>query len=163
MEKEILDNVEGANKKRSQFLIVLCILTFVGSGLGVLSGIWGLVPSTVETGLQSMRDLQEGPQVFDIGDFNEAEYIKWSFYSNISGVITSLICLTGALLMFRLQRNGYFLYLCGWVVSIVITMMAMPHLLTGDLAGAGFVSTVFSILIMIAFAIMYGLNLKQMK
>ena len=58
-EKDILDNEEGTVKKRSQFLNVLCILTFVGSGLGVLGAIWGLVPSTVETGLQSMRELQD--------------------------------------------------------------------------------------------------------
>ncbi|MFT6280174.1 MAG: hypothetical protein ACJA0U_000291 [Salibacteraceae bacterium] len=164
MDKDILDDEEGTIKKRSQFLNVLCILTFVGSGLGVLGAIWGLVPSTVETGLQSMRELQETQnQIFDIGDFNEVEYVKWSFYSNIAGIATSLICLTGALLMFRLKRNGYFVYIAGWIAQIVITSMAMPHLLTGDLAGAGVISIVFNILIMIAFFVMYGLNLKHMK
>ena len=44
----ILESNPFEEPKRSQFLTVLCILSFIMCGLGLLSGIWGIYQSTPE-------------------------------------------------------------------------------------------------------------------
>lgn len=163
MEEQIdmLDQENQGVGKRPQFLTVLCILTFVGSGLAILGAIWGFVPSTTENSLQAMRELRG--TAFNIGDFNEENYIKWTLYSNIAALFGGLICIGGALMMWQQKKIGFFLYIPGYLITFIVSVFAMSHLLTGDLKGFGTISLAFSALIMLAFFIMYAVNLKHMK
>ena len=61
---DLLDLSE-APAKRPAFITVLCILTFVGAGIGILSGIYSLltVQNTIET-LERFNSLSKGFGVF---------------------------------------------------------------------------------------------------
>lgn len=93
---ETLDANVGA-VKRPGFLTVLCILTFIGSGLGLLGGILGLVGSSVLS--------MFAPQ--------------GTIIVQIMTVLASALCLFGAIKMWGLAKQGYMLYVLGAVLSVV--------------------------------------------
>ncbi len=89
--------------KRPGFLTVLCILTFIGSGLGVLFSLLG---------------------IFGLGAMN-------SFLSNYGGVtaeagmlkpilmtIFSAASLYGAVMMWQLKKMGYYLYVAAQILIV---------------------------------------------
>ena len=82
---------------RPLFLSVICIITFVFSSLGLLGSIWGCAPSTIESGLVAMLEMQA--KELDFVVFNESEYLKWTFYSNVAGIVGGILCVIGALAM----------------------------------------------------------------
>jgi len=164
MEKEvdILDEKSKGKVKRPQFLTVICILTFVGSGLGILGGVWGVVPSSNKLLIESMHNMREIQEVTT--PFSEAEYLEWYFYSSVAGLLGSLLCLAGALYMWRMKRIGFYFYLPGYIIPFTVSVFAIPHMDAG-LEMSEFISAAsvaFNGLIMIAFFIMYGVNLKHM-
>ena len=103
---------------RPLFLSVICIITFVFSSLGLLGSIWGCAPSTIESGLVAMLEMQA--KELDFVVFNESEYLKWTFYSNVAGIVGGILCVIGALAMWRLKKNGYYIYIIGYLVTTVV-------------------------------------------
>ncbi|MDX2359623.1 MAG: hypothetical protein QNK23_02375 [Crocinitomicaceae bacterium] len=156
------------------FLKVLCILTFVGAGFGIISGLSGLVGSAAqEEGLRMMQnmpnDLPDDFGVFQgmmegILDFDIEEMIKWTFYMNIANLIGAAMCLTGALIMWKLKKSGYFIYVIGCIIPTVIGFIGMRHMFSGGFFGKfAQMGVVFTALFSVAFIIMYGVNLKHMR
>lgn len=162
-ESNLIDNETNNVTKRPMFLKVLCILTFVGSGLGILGGLWGFSGASTDMIVESVKHSREVQGVTTV--FNEAEYAQWYFYSSVAGLIGSLACLTGALLMWKLKKIGYFIYLPGYMIPFIVSIVALPHMDVGvEMSGfIGAVSVAFNGLIMLAFFIMYGVNVKHMK
>ena len=150
-----------SHMSRPLFLSVVCIVTFVFSGLGLLGSVWGVAPSSIDSGLQAMREMRSTE--LDFVSFNESEYLKWTFYSNVAGIIGGVLCLIGAFAMWRLNRIGYFIYIIGYLVTIIVGFLALIYISQGSSAGTGKGIFVLNVLAMIAFFIMYGKNLKHMK
>lgn len=139
------------------FLNVLTILTFIGSGLGIISGIYSLL--TIEqqrAGLAATRTLLRNSSFG--GDLVRAqELMLENFYAIQLGALTSaLCCLFGAILMRKLKKNGFYLYLFGSIISIVIPLFFLGFGFMGQMILIGSVFT-------IAFVIMYGVNYKHLK
>ena len=149
------------SKERPLFLSIICILTFIGSGLGVLGSFWGFAPSTIESGLESLREMQKTE--FAMAELNEADYLKWTFYSNVAGIIGGILCLLGALLMWNLKRVGYYIYIPGYLTTTLVAFMSISHISLGSQSGSSKAVFVMNVLVMIAFFVMYGKNLKSMK
>ncbi|SOD88683.1 hypothetical protein [Spirosoma fluviale] len=147
---------------RSQLLTLLCILTFLSCG-------WGLIDSTVsfvqadavaETKyVESKPDpgKKEGPkQYFEDrssdapapGDPDEIKSLA------IAQFAYSLLTLIGAILMFRLRKLGFWIYVAGIVVGLVLPIA---------LAGVGALNTSFGAFFSIIFAGLYWLSIKEMK
>ena len=127
---------------RPQFLTVLCILTFIGSGLGIL----GSLLSLVGVGM--------------LGSFAIAGGVIWTFL----GLCSSGLCLFGAIQMWGLKKQGFLLYLIGTglaVLSSIISTVALSDLVSyaGD-SGAMWGGFIFGLAINIAFVIMYNVNRK---
>ena len=173
-ENENLDSSIEQTPARPTFLTVLCILTFVGSGFGVLGGIFALLGSSF---LASFAPGAGGS-------------IIWAVLS----LIASGLCLFGAIQMWSLKKIGYFLYLGGSLIAIVVTIInAMATSATvssmssrmneinsglgneyaarneeamnavGSVAGGfAWAGAIFGILITIAFVIMYSANKKHL-
>jgi hypothetical protein len=173
-ETENLENVQGSEKKRPTFLTVLCILTFIGSGLGVLGGILGLVGSSMLTAFASAAG---GSMI-------------WALLA----LVASVLCLFGAIQMWGLKKMGFTLYLAGSAISVIVTIInaatasavvstmssrmnevnsefgneyaaqnqeAMDAM--GSVAGGlAWGSAIFSIVIVIAFVLMYNANKKHL-
>lgn len=146
--------------KRPMFLQVLCILTFVGAGLGILqSGFSIVVMGNMESAMNSLSDLGADNEITE--NFNNS--YRWSKISQILNLVGSVLCLFGALVMWRLKKYGYFVYVLGQLLPLFGAFMTMNALSNGFLAGFGIVVTALSAIFPIAFIIMYGLNLKHMK
>lgn len=138
---------ENESVKRPGFLTTLCILTFIGSGLGVLGGILGLVGSSALAML-----VPAGSSVL----------------SSVAGLVASGLCLFGAIQMWGLKKQGYILYLVGSLIAIAmpfISMFTMPDagifgeavksaMLTGALTGLA---------INVLFIVLYTINKKHLK
>ncbi len=123
--------------KRPAFLTVLCILTWIGSGLGSLL----LILLLVGAGFLANSSLGTllGPAL--------------AGGSAMIGLLTvcSVGSLFGAIMMWKLKKVGFYIYAGCQVLS------AITPLIFGGTSGVmGYVFTAL-------FIVLYGLNLKHMK
>jgi len=145
------------------FLKVLCILTFVGSGLGILGALGGFAMGGMnERLMQDMNNIGGG--IYDQMGLDIDAMIVWTKYSNIANLLGSALCLTGALMMWKLKKVGYYLYVPGVVIPAVVSVFAMRHILpSGPFAGLGTASIVVGFIFSAAFIVMYGVNYKHLR
>lgn len=152
-------------KARNTFLTVICILSFIGSGLGLAKSIRDYATADTIANIaggalktaQSEMDNQNTPAVAkDIFSsvsqgLNADNIRKMALMSLISNILT----LTGALLMWNLKKLGFYSYILGIIVGITAPLMigGVVGIFSGAISG----------LIGIVFIIMYGVNLKQMN
>lgn len=164
MEDSTLDYEE--NKGMPVFLKVLCILTFIGAGLGILMSIYSMF--TVE---QSIKSLEQSSKLMGssspFGDLSgQIEATRqYGLLSAILSFVGNSICLLGAFMMWKLKRMGYFIYITGHIFPIVGSILYA----TASGEGSGFMSSMTYVGVVIqfifsgAFIIMYGVNLKHLK
>jgi hypothetical protein len=159
--------------KRSTFLTVLCILTFLGSGWGVIGN--AITYSTAATQAKAMsivkdqasQDIEKSSTTSNEGEkiaqdmvnsmtnaFSEENLKK----SGLAGILASVLCLAGAFLMWTLKKNGFYLYVVGTLVGIVA-----PFVIFGGANLMSIISSVGAGFIGLIFVILYGVNLKHMK
>lgn len=150
--------------KRSTFLTVLCILTFIGSGWGLISSIRSYATADTASAaateaIQNAKDQMDNQNtpafaknlLNSVSDAITPENIK---KSAIFEFISNLFTLLGALLMFNQKKIGFYLYIGGIIILIAHQFMM------GSFIGA--IGAVTVGIFGIAFIIMYGLNLKCM-
>lgn len=161
---------EETTTKRPTFLIILCILTFIGSGWGVLANLVSLFTAGMMQGHMSTEMYSsivgemesQGVNSFFSRFFSttmETMMLMDVHAKNITifHLILSVLSLSGALLMFQLRRWGFYLYAASQILSLFI----LPYFV-------GFNVTVilgmlFSGVATLAFIILYSLNLKYMN
>ena len=156
----LLDSDKPAfSGKRPMFLQVLCILTFVGAGLGIAQSLFTIfIVGAFDNAMNTLADLDSGPFV----DEFQNSY-RWTKISYILNLVGSLLCLAGALIMWRLRKYGYFIYVLGQLLPLIGSFMVMNAFSTGFLGGLGFIGLALGAIFPIGFIIMYGLNLKHMR
>lgn len=150
---------------RSQFLTLLCILTF-------LSCAWGLIDavvSFVETDAVSETPLIQRTYTPEQQEKLPKDYFEDRASSgdvpmpgdpeeirtlSVGQFVYSLLTLVGAVLMFRLRRVGFWIYLSGVLVGIIAPIA---------LAGYGALNTTFGVFFSILFAVLYGFCLREMR
>ena len=151
---------------RPTFLTVLCILTFIGSGWSIYSGIsnyytadvaYGLVNEQFERVQDDLSD-QDGVEAAtkllqSIGDSMTPEKIK---NNGIATAITSLITLIGAILMWGLRKTGFYVYVIGAIAAVIA-----PITIFGGFAGA--LASGGAAFVGILFIVLYALNLKHLR
>jgi hypothetical protein len=136
---------------RPTFLTVLCILTWIGSGIGLIGGILGLVGQSAVQGM-------------DLGaEFNkQMENTQMLNYASLACIV---ICVIGSTMMWQMKKTGYYIYLIGELAPLLLSFAMIGSISQstgvggGILAASGVIGSIFPI----AFVIMYGLNLKHMK
>lgn len=160
---------------RPTFLTVLCILTFIGSGLSVISNINNYLTADVSDAfvqekLDSTRkevseqlkesDSQAGAELADkmLSGVSEVMNPKNVKKSALYGLLASALTLIGAVLMFRLNKTGFWVYVAGTIVSIAAPIMIFG---TSNLFSLGV--TAFLGFFGVIFVILYSLNLKYME
>lgn len=144
------------------FLKVLCILTFVGSGLGVLGAVFGLLTRKMtETNFKMMQRL--GGDAFGSLGVDLEQMMKWQTYMNVTNLIGASLCLTGALMMWKLKKAGFYLYVPGVLIPLIVSAIGMKYIMTGFMANLGAAGIIVGGMISGAFIVMYGLNFKHLK
>ena len=136
--------------KRSGFLTTLCILTFIGSGLGLIGALFSIMGSSFLPFLSL-----------------DGEGMMWLGVGNI---LACGLCLYGALSMWKLKMLGYWLYFVGSLVSLIVSILtkletdkALAVLSPALASPSGWGGLIFSFLIIAAFVVMYSLNKKQLS
>lgn len=201
--------------KRTTFLTVLCILTFIGSGLGIISSVSNIftadvsskvfesMEESIDNAAASSTENTEETQVVEeltdstvadtvsadvmteevneavnevVEEMNEAqmsdksteaaanmmkslvggmnaEAIKNNAYASI---LAAVLTLMGAILMWKLRKVGFWVYVLGTIISIVAPLIIYSGNLIGAFTAIGF--GFFGLL----FIVLYAINKKQL-
>lgn len=152
---------------RPTFLTVLCILTFIGSGLGIIGGLMGLIGSSA------------------LGMFAP----QGTMIVQIIGLLAAALCLFGAVKMWGLYKQGFMIYVAGAVLSIIgavvsaLTIRSMfedatsafeglegfegmsssMNSMAADMAAsAAWTGVIVSVIINVVFILLYNANKKHL-
>ncbi|MFD2572840.1 hypothetical protein ACFSUS_19520 [Spirosoma soli] len=148
---------------RSQFLTLLCILTFLSCAWGLSDAVVSFIQTDAVSNTpyikrtytaeqrkslpkQYFEDRASGDEPMP-GDPDEIRRLS------VAQFLYSLLTLIGAVLMFRLRRVGFWIYLVGVAVGIILPII---------LAGFGALNTSFGVFFSLLFAGLYWVNLKEM-
>jgi len=149
-------------EKRGTFLLVLCILTWINSGLGI-SG----VASTLSKGedlmslqIELIESTESGNEFFDKILASSVETLvvtleNFQIY-HIGSVLVFLVGILSAYLMFKLKKIGFFLY-----VLYCFGGLAFYYSIFGETSSA-MLTMMLTGVMSIVFIILYGVNLKRM-
>jgi hypothetical protein len=163
----------GNASPRPTFLTVLCILTFLGSGWGIISNISSYMNANVSAEIaKPMLDSAQQEIQKEASDNETAAKMADKVISGASvmlepanikknalfGILANLLTLGGAYLMFQLRKPGFWVYLAGTglaILSPILVYGASNLMSLGMTAVIGFFGIIFVVL--------YSLNLKHMK
>jgi hypothetical protein len=136
----------GTGPQRPTLLTVLCILTFIGSGMNLFSSLFiaGFYDVFVEI-------VQKFAEKFKLPGMDTLLEMKPMFFI-VSGIFYAG-SLVGAILMMRLKKAGFHVYTI-FQILLILTPMYFMHL-----TSPGIPELMFSGL----FIILYGTNLKFMS
>lgn len=146
------------------FLKVLCILTFVGAGMGILGSIYNIFMNdfTIRT-LEAQANSPFG------GFVDYSAYIetlkKWGLIAGMLNLLASALCLTGALMMWKLRKTGFFIYLAGQIIPFIVLygLLGGAPAMGGMFSGLAAAGQVLGFIFPVAFIVMYAANLKHLK
>lgn len=157
-------------KERPTFLTVLCVITFIVSGLWFLSSFYSAVTydqvaqeEALEVGIvafeEALAQQPENPlgsKMMDSMIEMGQETLIHHNLINWATVLSALLSLIGAYLMFTMKKIGFHVYL----VSKIVGLLPLTVLTFNFMVGATYITMgVFTL----AFVIMYAVNLKHMK
>ena len=157
-------------KKRPDFLTVICILTFIGSGFGIINNVTNYLNADVLTEM-GKQAIDQNREKVDSESSGEGKKLADQMMSGASAmmdkkklkqnylltVLSNIMTLAGALLMFRLRKSGYWLYVAGIVVLVATPVVIFG---TGNLLSMSI--TMLFAAIGILFIILYSLQLKHL-
>ncbi len=173
-----LSEFEELPASRPTLLSVLCILTFIGSTWGILTNLWAY--STAGKTAKMFSDIRHNnipdsisksdSVIYKVGDKKRSMFGEKMMFTltnsftaekirqNALGVIASAIfTLSGALLMFRMRRPGFYLYIGGVLIGTIVPF----YLFGNNLLAIGISS--FSNFFGLVFIALYALNFKVLK
>ena len=152
---------EQQNKlQRPTFLLVLCILTFIGSGWGTLSNLFSVFTAGLTNSSMQMEHYSSMLNGMDILSSTMASLQATFVHAKeiaVINLVLSVISLLGAILMFQLRRIGFYFY----TAAQILMLFVLPYF-----AGFNFMvlaGMLFSAIFAVIFIVMYALNLKYMR
>jgi hypothetical protein len=172
-----LNEFEQEPRLRPTLLTVLCILTFIGSGWTIITSVWSystasqtvkifssaVVDRPDDSTLQKDSLMRTGHKnrspfgqkmVLSLSKIITEENIR---KSATGAIISGLCTLLGALLMWHLRRNGFYLYIMGVIVGLIVPL----YLYGNNLLAIGMSS--FSSFFGLVFIALYALNIKSLR
>ena len=161
---EEVNQNEMVPAKLPGFLKVLCILTFVGAGIGVITGLINLVqaPFALEK-FQQTQDLMGDMEGMPGGGFMSSmmdgayQAALHAMPLAIAALTANLVCLFGALMMWKRKKIGFFAYIAGQTVGIAVPIALVGF--SGIFGGIMAAVAIFPVI----FVIMYALNFKHLS
>jgi hypothetical protein len=146
MEEQPILPPAGNPVSRPVLLTVLCILTFIGSGLNFFSSlVYFLFFDTLKP---AFLEIAKGLKLQGMDLFMTARPVFFAFTAAIY-----LLAAAGAVLMWQLRKPGFHVYTVAQILLIIAPMYFFR--LPGP--------SVLDILLSGAFVLLYGSNLKKMS
>lgn len=160
-------------KKRPTFLFVLFVLTCIGTGFGLITG---LINLTGFNDLESqLRNASAGSSPFsNLNTLDIKEMQSTQDFANLMSIVANVLCLAGAIIMFKMRKIGFLPYVLGQIVAVYGTVVGlgildemakiMPVQAAADVMQmTAVISLVILVIFAVGFIIMYGVNLKHLK
>ncbi len=145
--------------KRPQFITVLCILTFIGSGLAFIGAIWGYFSIKASAAVLQTMGTAQGDTYGMMSGMQETmiKAVENAVPNLIIGLLCAALCLYGALQMWKLKKIGFFIYSVGEITPAIAGFFLGGG---GLIGGAG---AVVGLLFAIVWIVLYAVNLKHMN
>lgn len=149
-------------KKRSETLNVITILTFIGSGIAIVSGIWGFFNAqhSYDQIVQAQDKMDQAPEIIKrmvgpdpVGMARKALENRTPML--ILGIVAAALCIYGALQMRQLKKIGFPIYVIGELLPLVAYYIFIGQM--------GIVTLALTVVIAGAFIIMYATQLKHLS
>lgn len=152
---------------RPTFLTVLCILTFIGSGWGLISNLFQLAMFTPERlvaqiqQITTMAGAEAQPSWVSSLMTSSLEVLQTTIMHGKAiyslAALCSVVSLIGAFMMYKLKRNGFYLYVIAQIGQLFILPVysGWNSVVLISMAMSGFLALVFIIL--------YSLNYSKLK
>ncbi len=158
--------------KRSQFLKVLCILSFIMCGIKLLTSVYSIYqnsPEVMQNSIEQVRSIN--PEMADQMENNMIEmennmYLKLSPYLEI---VYTLLSFMAVLMMWNLKRIGFYMYSIVEIIPYISLFfvstksISIPGLSANTAASFMLFGTILMILIDLLFVFLYSRNLKEMN
>lgn len=149
--------------KRPKFLTVLCILSFVGVGISLVTGIMsyfsysalanaGGLLNSIGAGVKDGEKIGESMNA--LANAMGMDYGKWALVALIQAIL-NLPILFGVIMMWKQKKVGFYIY-----APFEIIQPVMPIIFGLGLVGG--LTAIISLLFAVIFVVLYALNLKHM-
>jgi hypothetical protein len=146
MEEQQMLPATESRKKRPNLLTILCILTFIYSGLGAFSNL--MVFIFFDASMKFAAELVKAFKLPGMDLFLNAKPIYFA-----ATALINALAVAGAIMMWQLRKLGFHIY----TVSQILVILAPMYFFR--LPGPDF----FSILLSGVFVLLYSSNLKKMS
>ncbi len=169
--KDFIDEGTPFQPKRPQFLTVLCILTFISTGMDILSGFPKLFGGPMSTeqmdeqkvvmakSIDQMRELDMESLAVMLEKLERMmEGLNAHFYASTS--VALLVLMTGlsaAILMWTGRKIGFHVYIAFSLISVLQVYLFVPP---SDIPS---IIIILNLLISGVFIFMYSRNLKWLQ
>ncbi len=137
-------SIPESKPKRPQLLTILCILTFIGSGLGVFGFL--IVAVNYENTMEIMRNVYANMPEAAFLLHAPRDFFLISFVLSASSVL-------GAIMMWNLRKIGFHLYTSSQLIYLVV-----PFIYFG-----GETNPIMNIILTALFVYLYARNLQFMR
>ncbi|MCB0402208.1 MAG: hypothetical protein KDD41_08995 [Flavobacteriales bacterium] len=135
----------AAGGKRPVFLTVLCILSFISAGFGIIAFVGLITAMGVATAAVGSLEGLEG--VSEAASMGPSAGMTWAYI--IVGLITIIVSLIGVIKMWKLKKQGFMLYAGANVVGMIM--------------GSIYAFSIGALVMPIVFIVLYYLNVKHMN
>lgn len=136
----------SANRKgRPDLLTILCILSFIGSGMGAVSNLFYAV------NYSTVQDMKDHPLIVDFPGMDIIMSLPENYF--VLSFILYSVSLFGAILMWRLKKIGFHFYTMAQIFLLFLPTLypQFPDF------------PILSLIITILFIVLYASNLRYMK
>ncbi|HWB93661.1 MAG TPA: hypothetical protein VG605_17495 [Puia sp.] len=151
-------------RKLPEMLNVLTILTFIGSAIGILINCYYLAAAKriYDASMANQEKIESAPAIIrNMQGPDPIGVIQRTFDNRIPiailGIVATVLCIIGAVQMRKLKKTGFYIYLIGEVLPIIVT-----YIFIGSAALSG-LRLIFSVLFIAIFIILYATQLKYLK
>lgn len=143
---EQTNNTTNEAAKRPTLLTVLCILSFIAAGISII----GLLIGMGAKGVAESQGINTDAALSGVEGGAEVAG-AFSYPSMITSIILTIIGLVGVIMMWKLQKKGFFIY-----VAVSVLGLITPLFFGGSFGIVGAIITAI-------FVGLYAMNLKVMK
>lgn len=151
------ENTTLGKKKLPGFLKVLCIFSFIGIGVYIVTYVLGYVTLIASSSVSESITSEFNDPSVDSAIASMDPLVKNGTLYYILSLVACVLCLVGVIMMWKLKKSGFFIYLVGEIAPIIL-----PFILLGGFGALGFFSIILSF-VPIAFIIMYALNYRHLS
>lgn len=145
-------------KKMPDMLNVLTILTFIGCVLALLGSVYNyfMVCKSVEM-MNNMGNMSDNPMGGMMSAAMESvqKQCEMKLPLLLVGLVSTALCLIGALQMRKLKKTGFFIYTLGEVVAPIAQII----LIGGSFGGL----VILGMIVPVVFIILYATQLKHLS